>query len=152
MCRKSRTLDPMFTNRTLFSSILNYIYIYIYIYTHIHIYIYVYIYIYIYMYRPWHDTWAIAHAHAIHPHKSKKGSLCRRWKAHPNISCVGWYCLPKIIYSLFRIYFNWYNRINFELILLTLLYKSLFLKKNLNCSFFCYILDILSIFMPLGPL
>ena len=39
-----------------------------------------------------------------------------------------------------RNYFNSYNRINFKLILLTLLFKSLFFKKNLNCSFFCYLI------------
>ena len=36
-----------------------------------------------------------------------------------------------------RIHFNWFNRIQLKLILLTLLFKSSFFKTNLNC---CYIL------------
>ena len=79
------------------------------------------------MFRPWHDA-------------NEKGGLGGWWKACPNISCMGWYCPPKILNSSSRIYFNWYNRINFKLILLTLLFKSLFFKKNLNCSFFCYLI------------
>ena len=63
----------------------------------------------------------------------------RRW-AVIIWSCVGWYRPPKILNSSSRIYFTWYNRTNFKLILLTLLFKSLFFKKNLNCSFFCYLI------------
>ena len=91
------------------------------------------------MFRPWHDAPAIARTLAI-TRANEKGGLGGRWKARPNISCMGWYCPPKILNSLSRIYFNWYNRINFKLILLTLLFKSLFFKKNLNCSFFCYLI------------
>ena len=90
--------------------------------------------------RSWHDAWAIAHARAITRTNEQKGGLGGRWKARPNISFVGWYRPPKILNSLSKIYFNWYYRINFKLILLNLLFKSLFFKRNLNCSFFCYLI------------
>ena len=51
-------------------------------------------------------------------------------------SCLSWYRPRKILKSSSRIYFNWHNRVNFKLILLTLLFKSLFFKTNLNCSYF----------------
>ena len=99
--------------------------------------------------RPWHDVQAIAHTRAITCANQEKGGLRGRWKARPNISCVGWYRPPKILNSSSRIYFNWYNRINFKLILLTLLFKSLFFKTNLNCSYFL-LLDIFSIVTQWG--
>ena len=59
-------------------------------------------------------------------------------------SCMGWYCLHKILNSLSRINFNWFNRIHLKMILLILFLKSLFFKTNLNCS--CILLvDIFSI-------
>ena len=60
------------------------------------------------------------------------------------MGCMRWYCLRKILNSLSRILFNWFHRIHFQLILLTLLYKSLFFKTNLNCSY-VLLLDIFSI-------
>ena len=80
--------------------------------------------------RPWHDAWAIS-------------------RPHPNISYMSWYSPCKILCSSSRIYFNRYNRINFKLILLTLLFKSLIFKTNLNCSCFL-LLDIFSIVMQWG--
>ena len=60
--------------------------------------------------RPWHDLWVIAWVCAI--------------------ICASQEYLPcKIQNGLSRIHFNWFN-----LILLTLLFKSLFFKTNLNCS------------------
>ena len=39
-------------------------------------------------------------------------------------SWVDWYCLSKILNSLSRIHFNWFNRITFKFILLTLLFNT----------------------------
>ena len=69
--------------------------------------------------RPWHNTWAVACAHAITCTNQAKGSLHGQWKACPNIKLHSWYHPCKILNSLCKIYFNWYNRINFKLILLT---------------------------------
>ena len=96
--------------------------------------------------RPQHVVWVIACVCAITHTNHEKGSLCGWWKAHPNIKLRG---LLKILNSLSRIYFNWYNRVNFKLILLTLLFKSLFFKTNLNCSYFL-LLDIFSIVTQWG--
>ena len=60
------------------------------------------------------------------------------------MGCMRWYCLRKILNSLSRILLNWFHRIHFQLILLTLLYKSLFFKINLNSSY-VLLLDIFSI-------
>ena len=97
------------------------------------------------------------------------GMMCKRWSApalssaqikkkgactgdeKPTLiqSCVSWYCPQKILKSSSRIYFNWYNRVNFKLILLTLIFKSLFFKTNLNCTYFL-LLDIFSIITQWG--
>ena len=45
-------------------------------------------------------------------------------------SCVGWYQPRKILNSSSKIHFTWFNRINFKLILLTLIFKSLFFKRQ----------------------
>ena len=44
---------------------------------------------------------------------------------------MGLYYPCKILNSLSRIHFNWFNRIQFKLILLTLLFKSLLFMTNL---------------------
>ena len=67
---------------------------------------------------------------AISPTRIKKKEI---WVSDE--SCMGWCCLRKILKSLSRILFNWFHKIHFTLILLTLLYKSLFFKTNLNCSY-----------------
>ena len=86
----------------------------------------------------------------LSPMQIKKNGACAGDEKPAQIySCVGWYRLPKILNSSSRIYFNWYNRINFKLILLTLLFKSLFFKTNLNCSYFL-LLDIFSIVTQWG--
>ena len=64
-----------------------------------------------------------------HPHNLKKRGLNRA-------ICAGWYRPFKILNSSSRSYFNSFKGIDFKLILLTLLFKSLFFKTNLNCSFF----------------
>ena len=64
--------------------------------------------------RPWHDALAIALACAITCTNQEKGGWQKRWKAHPNIN----------LNRSSKIYFNWYNSINFKLILLILLFKS----------------------------
>ena len=60
-------------------------------------------------------------------------------------SWVDWYCLSKILNSLSRIHFNWFNRITFKLILLTLLFNTpdssvinLFPPNSRILSFFCH--------------
>ena len=62
---------------------------------------------------------------------------------------MSWYRLRKILKSSYRINFNWCNRVNFKLILQTLLFKSLFSKTNLNCSYIL-LLDIFSIVTQWG--
>ena len=57
-----------------------------------------------------------------------------------------WYCLHKILNCSSKIHFSWFNIIYFKLILLTLLLKSLFFNKNLNCSY-VMLLDIFSVIM-----
>ena len=61
---------------------------------------------------------------------------------------MGWYCPCKILNSSSRIHFNWFNRINFKLILLTLLFNS-FLKTNLNCRY-VLLLDIFPVVAQWG--
>ena len=60
-----------------------------------------------------------------HMRKSRKRML---WQAMK--SCVGWYQPRKILNSSSKIHFTWFNRINFKLILLTLIFKSLFFKRQ----------------------
>ena len=66
---------------------------------------------------------------------------------------MGWYRLCKILSSSYRVYFNWYSRINFKLILLnlifTLLFNSLLFKTTLYCSY-VLLLDILLIVIQWG--
>ena len=69
--------------------------------------------------RPWHDTGL-----PYHLHKSRKKEA---WVGNEKPA----FCSHKILNSWLRIHFNWFNRINFKLILLTLLFKSFF-KTNLN--------------------
>ena len=85
-----------------------------------------------------------------HPCKSRKRGACVGDEKPALIwNCVSWYRPRKILKDSSRIYFNWFNRLNFKLILLTLLFKSLFLKSNLNCSYFL-LLEIFSIVMQWG--
>ena len=80
-----------------------------------------------------------------HPWKSRKRRLGWVMKSPPKVKLRGlWYRPCKILISLLRIHLNWFNRINFKLILLTLLFKSFFLKTNLNWSY-VLLLDIFSI-------
>ena len=80
--------------------------------------------------RPWHDAWVIACTHAI---------TCTSFIVHPKIK-LGWQNRSS------RIHFNWFSRIRCKLILLTLLFKSLCFKTNLNFSYIL-LLDIFSIIM-----
>ena len=83
-----------------------------------------------------------------HPHRSRKRRL--RWvgdeKPAIRQSCVYWYCPRKVPNSLCRIHFNWFNGIDCKLILLNLLFKSLFLRQILTAATFCYLIY----FQPLG--
>ena len=66
--------------------------------------------------RPWHDMHGDSlHLHH-HPHKPRKRRLVQVMQIQ---SCVCWYYLCKILNSSSRVYFNWYNRINFKVNLLT---------------------------------
>ena len=66
--------------------------------------------------------------------------LCKSRKRRFGQVMMGWYCLCKILNSSSRIYFNWFNRIHFKLILLTLLFESLFfLRQILTTAAFCYL-------------
>ena len=98
--------------------------------------------------RPWHDAQAIACACTITCANKEKEGLGGQWKACPKVKLHGLISLWKILnYS--RIHFNGFNRSHFKLILLTLLFKSLFFKTNLNCC--CILLlDIFSIIMQWG--
>ena len=61
--------------------------------------------------------------------------LGRQWKACPKVKLHGLIAPTQILNSSSRIHFNWFNRIHFKLILLTLLFKSLFFKTNLKWSY-----------------
>ena len=52
---------------------------------------------------------------------------------------MGWYCLCNILNSSFRIHFNWFNRIHFKLIFLTLLFYFLRQILKLVSAIFCQI-------------
>ena len=95
--------------------------------------------------RPWHDAVPVLSPAQI----KKKESWAGNEKPAQRQSCVGWYRLHKIVNSSSRIHFNWFNRIHFKLILLTLLFKSLFFKTNLNYSY-NLLLDIFSFITQWG--
>ena len=57
-------------------------------------------------------------------------------------------CPCKILNSSSRIHIDLFNRIHYKLILLTLLFKSLFFITNLNCSY-VLLLDIFSVITQL---
>ena len=102
------------------------------------------------LYRPWLDAQVIPHTHAITRTNQKKGGLSGWWKAHPKVKLHGLILPVKILNSLSRIHYNWFKRINFKMILLTLLFKSLFFFKiNLNCSY-VWLLDMFSTVMQWG--
>ena len=66
--------------------------------------------------------------------------LCKSRKRRFGQVMMGWYCLCKILNSSSRIYFNWFNRIHFKSILLTLFFESLFfLRQILTTAAFCYL-------------
>ena len=62
------------------------------------------------------------------PQKSRKQACAGNKKSTLIYSCVGWHRPLKILSSSSRIYFNWYNRIDFKLIILSLPFKSYFLR------------------------
>ena len=72
-------------------------------------------------------AWCTGKSLRMHYHmrKSRKRML---WQAMK--SCVGWYHPRKILNTSSKIHFTWFNRINFKLILLTLILKSLFFKRQ----------------------
>ena len=85
---------------------------------------------------PWHDTQAIARTCAVTIRTNQeKGDLGRQWKARPKVILRGWYRLRKILNSSSWVHADWFNRIIFKLTRLTLLFKSLFFKTHLNCSY-----------------
>ena len=75
----------------------------------------------------------------LHKLRKRRG-FCRPWKSHPNIKLHELISPTQKIHSSPIIYFNWYNRINFKLILLTLLFKSLFLRQIFYPATFCYLI------------
>ena len=62
---------------------------------------------------------------------------------------MGWYCMHKILNNSPRIHFKWFKKIHFKLILLTLLFKFLFFKTNLNC-FYVLLINVFSIVTQRG--
>ena len=58
-------------------------------------------------------------------------------------------CPCKILNSSSRIHIDLFNRIHYKVILLTLLFKSLFFITNLNCSY-VLLLDIFSVVTQLS--
>ena len=93
--------------------------------------------------RPWHDARAITRAN------QEKGGLGKRWKTHPKVKLHGLISPRKISNSSSRTHLNWFNRIYFKLIILTLFFKPLYLKTNLNFSYLL-LLDIFSTIMQWG--
>ena len=67
----------------------------------------------------WHEMRVITCAHTITCTNKKKETWVGVEKSVLSQSCVGWYCLWKILNSSTRIHFNWFNTIHFKLILLT---------------------------------
>ena len=100
-------------------------------------------------YRPWHDARAIAHTRAITRGNQENGGLDGRLKAHPKVKLRGLISPHKILNISSRIHFDWFNRIHFKFILLTLLFKYLFFETNLNCSY-ALLLDLSSIITQCG--
>ena len=86
--------------------------------------------------RPWHDARTIAHARVITCANQEKGGLGRRWKACPKVKLCGLISSVQNSKWLLQNYFNWFNRINFKLILP----KFYFLKHFLTIATFCYLI------------
>ena len=97
-----------------------------------------YMYTYIYYTRPRHDTEI----------KKKKAWTGDEKPALPGGKAAWADCPCKILNSSSRIHFDLFNRIHYKLILLTLLFKSLFFITNLNCSY-VLLLDIFSVITQL---
>ena len=103
-------------------------------------YIYIYIIcIHIYYIRPRHDMQI----------KKKKTWTGDEKPALPGSRAAWADCPCKILNSSFRIHFDLFIRIHYKLILLTLLFKSLFFITNLNCSY-VLLLNIFSVITQLG--
>ena len=86
---------------------------------------------------------AIARACAITRINWEKGASGGLWNIHPKINLRG---LISPVQNLSQIHFKWFKRIHFKLNLLTLLFKSLFFRKNVNCNYVLFI-DVFSIIM-----
>ena len=91
----------------------------------------------------------LSFAYLIKPYEYIYYFYYMQGKAGPNVKLHGLISPCKILNSLSRVNFYWFNRIHFKLILLTLLFKSLFNKINLNCSY-SLLLDVFSVIMPWG--
>ena len=72
--------------------------------------------------RPWHDVSVIAHTCSITIANQEKGGL-RGWKTSLNVKLHGLTSSTQNSNSSFRIHFNWFSRIHFKLLILTLLFK-----------------------------
>ena len=83
--------------------------------------------------------------------KSRKRRLGQEMKSLvcPDANQRGLICPCKILNSSSRIHIDLFNRIHYKVILLTLLFKSLFFITNLNCSY-VLLLDIFSVVTQLG--
>ena len=64
-----------------------------------------------------HGTQGIACTHVIICRNQEKGGLGGKWKACQKLKLCGLILSVKIVNSLSRIHFNWFNKIHFKLIL-----------------------------------
>ena len=90
--------------------------------------------------RPWYDMWAIAHTCAITCTNQEKGGFGGQWKASLKVKLPSWYRLHKILNSLPRINFNWFNRIHFKWFFQTYFLSLYFLRQILTAAKFYYLI------------